>query len=41
LGSTLRIFFNRSFVSGREMSGERGLPPSPFFGPHGAGSTGF
>src|SRR5215510_5508923 len=23
------------------MSGERGPPPSPCFGPHGAGSTGF
>src|SRR5437762_11590736 len=40
-GSTFRIFFNKSFVSGREMSGERGPPSSPCFGPHGAGSTGF
>ncbi len=28
-------------MSGREMSGERGPPPSPCFGPHGAGSAGF
>jgi len=28
-------------VSGRETSGERGPPPSPCFGPHGAGSAGF
>jgi LysM repeat protein len=28
-------------VSGRETSGERGPPPSPCLGPHGAGSTGF
>src|SRR5437773_3870435 len=41
LGSTLRIFFKRSFVSGRDTSGERGPPPSPCFGPHGTGSTGF
>ena len=28
-------------MSGRETSGERGPPPSPCLGPHGAGSTGF
>ncbi len=36
----MRIFFKRSFVSGREISGERGPSPSPCFGAHGAGSTG-
>jgi hypothetical protein len=36
----LRIFFNKSRVSGFETSGDFGPPPSPSRGPHGTGATG-
>ena len=36
-GSTLRIFFRRSLVSGREISGERGPSRRPASVPTGAG----